>query len=73
MKKQTFLLAIFLLIGLAAFSPISAGNHTVPKKEGVKSLVDWPAFLGCNDLIGELLRKKFDHGIFMAMVLWGVS
>ena len=71
MKKQTSRLAIILLIGLTAFTIINACNHAVPKKEGVKSLVDWPAFLGRNDLNWDVLPKKFDHGIFHGNGLMG--
>ncbi|MDB4582023.1 hypothetical protein N9164_02605 [Draconibacterium sp.] len=71
MKKQIFLVAILLFTGLAASIPINSCNHTVPKREGIKSLVDWPAFLGRNDIIWEVLPKKFDHGIFHGNGLMG--
>ena len=71
MKKQISRLAIILLSGLAAFIIINACNYAFPKKEVVKSLVDWPAFLGRNDIIWEVLPKKFDHGIFHGNGLMG--
>src|SRR5690606_17656325 len=37
----------------------------------VKSSVDWPSFLGRNDIIWEVLPKKFDHGIFHGNGLMG--
>jgi alpha-L-fucosidase 2 len=71
MKKQISRLGIILLIGFTAFTIINACNPAVQKKEGVKSLIDWSAFLGRNDLDWEVLPKKFDHGIFHGNGLMG--
>ena len=71
MKNQISLFTIILILVFATFTVFNACNHADPNKEVVKSLVDWPTFLGRSDIDWEVLPKKFDHGIFHGNGLMG--
>lgn len=71
MEKPISLFTNLLLIGFTMIASFTSCNHATTKKEGVKSLVDWSEFLGRNDIVWEVLPKKFDHGIFHGNGLMG--
>ncbi len=71
MKKRNSHLVIICFIGMAALAIINGCNQPVSKKEVVKTLVDWPTFLGRSDIDWEVLPKRFDHGIFHGNGLMG--
>lgn len=71
MKKHVYPFINILLLGFTMIASFTSCNHDITKKEGVKSLVNWPEFLDRNDLIWEVLPEKFDHGIFHGNGLMG--
>ena len=62
--KQITRLIIITSIGLAITSLIHSCNQRDFEKINIKTVVDWPTFLGRNDIVWEVLPEKFDHGIF---------
>lgn len=68
--KQISGIAILLLI-VIALAPFGACKRIDVEKEVVKSLVDWPTFLGRNDIVWETLPQEFDHGIYHGNGLMG--
>ena len=71
MQKQVLIIGSTLLISIIAFTTEAACYYTIPKKDSVKSLVDWPTFLSRNDIVWEALPTKFDHGVFHGNGLMG--
>jgi hypothetical protein len=61
MKPKTFLLTVLFVVGTALVGN-TADN---PRSSGIKLDVDWPAFLGQQDMVWEQLPRQWNEGVFL--------